>query len=32
MATRVLALVEYPAADRNIGQDVIDPPPAPRAR
>jgi hypothetical protein len=27
MASRVLALVEYPAADRNIAQDVIDPRP-----
>jgi hypothetical protein len=32
MANRVLALVEYPAADRNIGQDVIDPSPSSRAR
>ena len=25
MANRILALVEYPATDRNIGQEVIDP-------
>ena len=25
MASRVLALVEYPATDRNIAQDVIEP-------
>jgi hypothetical protein len=24
MASRILALVEYPAADRNIGEQVID--------
>jgi hypothetical protein len=27
MASRVLALVEYPATDRNIAQEVIEPPP-----
>ena len=27
MASRVLALVEYPATDQNIGQDVIEPRP-----
>jgi hypothetical protein len=27
MASRVLALVEYPATDQNIAQDVIDPRP-----
>jgi hypothetical protein len=25
MANRILALVEHPATDRNIAQDVIDP-------
>jgi hypothetical protein len=25
MANRILALVEYPATDTNIGQEVIDP-------
>jgi hypothetical protein len=29
MASRVLALVEYPATDQNIGQDVIEPRPDP---
>ena len=27
MANRILALVEHPAADQNIGQDVIEPRP-----
>jgi hypothetical protein len=31
MANRVLALVEYPAADRDIAQQVIEPPPGARA-
>jgi hypothetical protein len=31
MANRVLALVEYPATDRNIGQAVIEPAPSTRA-
>jgi hypothetical protein len=26
MANRILALVEYPATDKNIAQEVIDPP------
>jgi hypothetical protein len=26
MASRILALVEYPATDRTIAQEVIDPP------
>jgi hypothetical protein len=30
MANRVLALVEYPAADRDIAQKVIEPAPGPR--
>jgi hypothetical protein len=27
MASRVLALVEYPATDQNIGEEVIGPQP-----
>lgn len=32
MASRVLALVEYPAADREVAQQVIEPSPDARAR
>ena len=31
MATRVLALVEYPATDREVAQQVIEPSPGARA-